>query len=217
MSDAHINDLIDPNWLTPYHFDDKPAVVEISRVTIEEVWNRRTGKFDELKIIYIKGHNKGLKTPPTQLRIVESHFGPKTANWIGKLIHLVHIEEEAFGNKYYLTRIDPDFIPQQPQEDQEQIPKAASDEQVQIVEKFGLQAYGEEWNTKRGELAYALSERTTDLETLYEVEIQRMINGIMKKIKSDSAEASESTEDHSVDSQNDEDDNIPEGEEIDFF
>ena len=201
MRDASANELIQPKWLTPYHFGEEPVVVQIERVMAEEVFNRQTGKFDTLNIFYFYNIDKGLKVPPSHVKRIQKVYGDKVGNWYDKFIRLIHVEEESFGEKYYLTRIDPEPVDQnryqnnqsQPAQNDE-IPKAASLDQLQQIEAFGSQLYGGEWQKKCSELAYAISERTNEIEKLYESEANRMIRGIISKINEQPSDMPQNTD-----------------------
>ena len=215
MSDASATDLIDPKWLTPYHFDEKPAIVKIEKVMQEELWNWNTNKWEWVTILFFHSLEKGLKVPPSHTKRLQTRFGDSTSGWIGKNVRLVHIEEESFGKKHYLTRIDEHDVPQQQQE----IPKAASKEQLEEIEGYGLQLYGDEWESKRPELAQAISKRTDDVEKLYESEAQKMIRGILKRINSQPSEMPENGNEESEEEETQEEtqqDQIPEGQEVQF-
>ena len=199
MRDASANELIHPKWLNPYHFDEKPVVVQIEKIMVEEVFNGQTGKYDDVNIFYFYNIDKGLKVPPSHVKRPQNMFGDKVSNWYDKFVRLIHVEEESFGNKYYLTRIDPEPVDQSKYQSNnttqnEEIPKAASQDQLEQIEAFGSQLYGEEWRAKCSELANAISKRTNEIEKLYESEASRLINGVVKKINSQPDEMPQNNE-----------------------
>ena len=206
MKDASANDLIHPNYLTPYHFDEKPVVVQIEKVFVEYVLNRQTNKEDEVNVFYFYNIDKGLKVPPSHIASVQRMFGDKISNWYGKFIRLIHMEEEYFGKPYYLTRVDENPVDQNKYQNQQPetnqgIPQAASENQLQQIEAFGSQLYGDEWQEKRSELSQRISKRTSDVTKLYESEAARMIRGITEKINSQPSEMPHDNEEGQEDSQ----------------
>ena len=84
MSNAQADELVDSDFLTPYHFNEQPAIVQIKSVFQEEKWNRNASRYDLVAVFYFTGHEKGLKVPPTHVTRAQSMFGNDISNWIGK-------------------------------------------------------------------------------------------------------------------------------------
>ena len=189
MSEGTIHDMYDSKYLRPNDFGNKQQVVKIDRVMKEEVWNYQDAKYQDVNIVYIDNVDKGLKIPKTEGNKLVAHFGEDVRGWIGKDILLVPTKERFFGQEHFLMRVS------------EQLPKAApakvavfegdkvvvaetiTEQQLDELEAFGEQAYGDEWAEKSSTLCNTVSKkRTGDIMELTTDEAQKLINGILKKL-----------------------------------
>ena len=183
MSNAQADELVDSDFLTPYHFNEQPSVVQIRSVFQEEIWNRNAARYDLVAVFYFTGHEKGLKVPPSHVIRAQKLFGNNISNWIGKNIGLIHDKEEVFGEVYYLTRLDPNPVSQPQAADPPQPPPLITSEQMDTMNGYGMQAYGDNWGTQQGRLIKSVSQNTkTQINELNSVEAQQLIDGIINKI-----------------------------------
>ena len=190
MSNAQADELVDSDFLAPYHFNEQPAVVQIRSVFQEEVWNRNAGRYDLVAIFYFNGYEKGLKVPPTHVIRAINMFGSDISRWIGKNIGLIHEKEEVFGEVYYLTRLDPNPVSQPQAAPPPQSPPLITGEQMEALNGYGMQAYGDNWGTQQSRLIQSVSQNTkSQINELSSIEAQQLIDGIVNKINQQPAAA----------------------------
>ena len=200
LSDSTIDEMYPPRFLRPaLDFNEKPTIVRIRSVIKEWVWSRFTGKWEEVKVMYFEGyHPRGLKLPKEQAEVVGQIFSsPKSKDWMGKKVKVVHGNETIAGKVHYLTRIAAERVPQDnelPQQQQQPAapPPMITEEQLEELEGFGTQLYGDEWNEKSIELAEAVSKPSgkmvSDITELTQEQAQKLINGIISKINTEASE-----------------------------
>ena len=193
MSDKTVHDLHPPRFLKPnFDFDGKPTIVTIKKVTKEAMWSQHKQEWERGNVIYFEGYERGIKGIKTNTDVLDNFFGEKIRNWIGKKVKLIHVYEDAGGKTHHLVRISPENVPQQnelPQKQEAPPPNPASADQLEELESFGLQLYGEEWDDKSIDLALSVSgQEISDIVDLDETQAKRLINGIVNKINEDSVE-----------------------------
>ena len=187
MSDKTVHDLHPPRFLKPnFDFNGKPAVVTIRRVTKEAMWDKHKQEWERGNVIYFEGYDRGIKGIKTNTDVLDAFWGENIRNWIGKKVKLVHVYEDVGGKRHHLVRISEEKVSQQnelPQKQEAPPPNPASADQLEELESFGLQLYGEEWDDKSIELALSVSgQEISDIVDLNEAQVTRLINGIINKI-----------------------------------
>ena len=182
MSDGTIHDMYDSKYLRPHDFGDKQQIVKIDRVMKEEVWNYQEGKFQFVNIVYIDNATKGLKIPKTEGNKLVTHFGEDVRGWIGKDILLVPTKESIFGQDHFLLRVS-ETLPKAEPAATKAVGESITEQQLDELEAFGEQAYGDEWADKSTALCNTVSKRRTgEIMDLTPDEAQKLINGILKKL-----------------------------------
>ena len=87
-----------------------------------------------------------------------------------------------FGEVYYLTRLDPNPV-SQPQAAAPPPPSLITSEQMDALNGYGMQAYGDNWGTQQTMLIKSVSQNTkSQINELNSVEAQQLIDGILNKI-----------------------------------
>lgn len=190
MSDKTVHHLHPPKFLKPkLDFDEKPAIVTIRKVTKEPMWSNHANDWEKENVIYFQGYDRGIKGVKMNTDILEEFFGEDIPNWIGKRVKLHHVHENVAGKGHYLTRIAPERVPQTnelPQETPAPPPPPITEQQLEELEGFGAQLYGEEWGEKSVELAQAVSKNAvSSILELTEEQGTRLINGIINKINAE--------------------------------
>ena len=196
MSNKTFNDLFESRFLSPPDIKEQSMVVEIERVMKEPIANLQTFKWNKVTVIYFKGIEKPLKLPKTQGDVLKGLFGYKMVDWIGKKVRIVPVEESYFGTTHFLVRIAEEKVNQS--EPAMNAPKKeatgtkASREQIEAMETFAGNLYGDETGSKLATLAHAVSrKRTNDYKDLFVPEAQRLIDGMLEKMEQQDEEEPE--------------------------
>ena len=186
MNDATIYDLYPARFLKPHDIGETAQLVSINRVMKEDVWDKPTQQYEQIKILYFDQYEKGLKLPKTHGFMIAKMFGDRTKNWLGQTIRLVCVRETVAGETHYLVRISNEKIPQTqtPEPTTPTPPVPITEEQLELLEEIGVEMYDDEWVIKAAELAEAISEERTPLtEELTEVEGNTLLEGIKARLK----------------------------------
>ena len=179
MSDGTFLDMVDPNFLTPYHFDEKPATVIIRKVGKQKSYNKYKREEGYVNVLLLEDFEKGLIVNDTTMNMLLRRFkSTSNRDWIGKAIIVEHIRKRVAGDEHYLAQVS-----EKPAKQPAAPVKPAETGKIEELEHFGVQLYGEEWDTRRGKLANHFSNgRTNDPFKLSDAEADTVIEGLLVKI-----------------------------------
>ena len=96
MTDKTIHDLFEPRFITPIDIGEQSRIAEVERVMMEPIANLQSRKWMRISVVYFKGMERGLKLPKTQGQVLQSLFGIRISDWIGKQVRLIPVEENYF-------------------------------------------------------------------------------------------------------------------------
>ena len=94
-----INKIFPSNYLGAPDLNDKDAVLEMSKIVIEDIRN------DQKPVLYFAGIDKGLVLNKTNANVIAGLYGCETNGWWGKKIALFPTQTEFQGQTVECIRV----------------------------------------------------------------------------------------------------------------
>ena len=104
----NVHELFPSRYLRPSDLGDQEYPVTMAGVRLEEVHLARTGRSEDMPVLYYERARKGLILSAHNAHTIAALYGPETEAWPGRRITL-HLERgvEAFGRRYDVVRVRP--------------------------------------------------------------------------------------------------------------